>query len=122
MNKGVKHFLILDAEADTASINFNGPTLKNNGAWVIHPRPALQIVNNESCLVTTIARGVVVYGPTDASRACDDLIHEAAFLIFGDDLDAGTAAVCVADCECSAIRCNHRIDELVRTPIVLVRR
>lgn len=79
------------------------------GAQVINPSPALQFcrtqyVDTQRASVTAIARSVVGYGPTNAPRASDDLIGETTFLIFGDDLDAGAAAIRVADCERSTIR------------------
>jgi hypothetical protein len=50
MNKGVEQPLAKAAEPLTASANFKNKTSsEKNGAWVIHPRPALQIVTNNSC-------------------------------------------------------------------------
>lgn len=53
--------------------------------------------------ITTIASGAIGYGPSRIFRARNDLIAEAAFLIFRDHLDAWSIATGV-DRDRSAIR------------------
>jgi len=73
-------------------------------------------------LVTTVASGFVSDGPSRTFRTAHDLIRKATIVIFGDDLDSGAATAHVADRKRSAIRCDDRIHELVRSPVILIGR
>src|SRR5689334_3416746 len=93
---------------------------KNKGAQVyFNPRPARLTVRTLMS-VTAVASSVVGYGPTRTFRTTHDLIRETTFLIFRDDLDSSASAAHVADRKGSAIRCNHRTYQLVRSPVVLI--
>ena len=101
--KRLNRFRDDDGRLLQALISTSKDLKQKNGARVISPRPALQIVRILKS-ITAIASGIIRYGPSRILRAAHDLINETSILIFGDDLDGWTTAAHVADRKRSAIR------------------
>jgi len=82
--------------------------------------PHMQIVDY---LRSVSAVGSVTggYGPSGILRARNNLIIEAAIMIFGNHFNAWSITAHIADCKRSTIRSDGRISELVRTPVIRIR-
>ena len=94
MNKGVKHEVAMSRNVYLQALISKQNSQTRRGAGYL---PAPRTTNREQQLlsVTTVRSGTIGYGPSRILRARNDLIEEAALVIFGDYLDAWPIATCV---------------------------